>query len=229
MFFDFENRCTNRNYEKDGNYLVIQLDDTDLNTQTAYKIVEDVRKYFMIPNVIILMAIDISQLTKAIEQYFINRYQVYNEYYEKRNLFEHRKVAVKYIDKLIPGNRKIFLPKLTLITGENAEKVKLEYIDVSKNNILHFRSKKGDEIYDIQELIMRLIYEKTGLIFVKPKTYIHDIIPRTMRELVNFLSILNKMPNIKNNYVDLEDLNASDRRTAMDWMSDDIKGMKTGK
>lgn len=207
LFFDFENRCTNRNYEKDGNYLVIQLDDTDLNTQTAYKIVEDVRKYFMIPNVIILMAIDISQLTKAIEQYFINRYQVYNEYYEKRNLFEHRKVAVKYIDKLIPGNRKIFLPKLTLITGENAEKVKLEYLDVNKNNILYFKSKKGDEIYDIQELIMRLIYEKTGMIFVKPKTYIHDIIPRTMRELVNFLSILNKMPNIKNDYVDLEDLN----------------------
>lgn len=30
-------------------------------------------------------------------------------------------------------------------------------------------------------------------------------------------------------WVDLEDLNVSDRRTAIDWMSDDIKGMKTGK
>ncbi len=207
MFFDFENICTNRSYGKSGNYLVIQLDDTDLNTQNAYKIVEDIRKYFMIPNVIILMAIDISQLTKAIEQYFINRYRVYNEYYDNRHLIEHRKVAVKYIDKLIPGNRKIYLPKLTLITDENAEKVKLEYLDSNQNNILYFKDRKGQEINDVQELIIRLIYQKTGIIFVKPKTYIHNIIPRTMRELVNFLSILNKMPNIKNNYTDLDDLN----------------------
>lgn len=207
LFFDFENRCTNRIYDKGGNYLVIQLDDTDLNTQNAYKIVEDIRKYFMMPNVIILMAIDISQLTKAIEQYFINRYQVYNEYYDNPHLNEHRKIAVKYIDKLIPGNRKIYLPKITLITGENAEKVKLEYLDGDKNNILYFKDKDGQEINDVQELIIRLIYEKTGIVFVKPKTYIHDIIPRTMRELVNFLSILNKMPNISNNYTDLNDLN----------------------
>lgn len=207
LFFDFENRCTNRLYEKGGNYLVIQLDDTDLNTQNAYKIVEDIRKYFMIPNVIILMAIDISQLTKAIEQYFINRYQVYNEYYDNRYLIEHRKVAVKYIDKLIPGDRKIFLPKLTLITGENAETVKLEYLDSNHNNILSFKDRYENEINDIQESIIRLIYEKTGIVYVKPKTYVHDIIPNTMRELVNFLSILNKMPTIENSYTDLNDIN----------------------
>lgn len=207
LFFEFENKCTNRYFDKWKNYLVIQLDDTDLNTQNAYKIVEDIRKYFMIPNVIVLMAIDISQLTKAIEQYFINKYKVFNDYYGNQYLIEHRKVAVKYIDKLIPGDRKIFLPKLTMITGKNADKVKLEYLDNSKNNILFFKDAKNEIIEDFQELIIRLIYEKTGIIFVKPKTYVHDIIPNTMRELVNFLSILNRMSNIKNNYNDLEDLN----------------------
>lgn len=207
LFFDFENKCTNRAYENGKNFLVIQLDDTDLNTHNAYKIVEDIRKFFMIPNVIVLMAIDISQLTKAIEQYFINNYKVYNEYYDNHHLIEHRRVAVKYIDKLIPGDRKIFLPKLTLITGENAETVRLEYLDSTKNNLLSFKDRYNNDIYDIQELIIRLIYEKTGIVYVKPKTYIHDIIPNTMRELVNFLSILNKMPTIKNSYTDLDDIN----------------------
>ena len=207
LFFDFENKCTNKSNAKEKNYLVIQLDDTDLNTQNAYKIVEDIRKYFMIPNVIVLMAIDISQLTKAIEQYFIEKYLVFNEYYENQHLIEHRKVAVKYIDKLIPGDRKIYLPKLTLITGENAEKVSLEYLDSNKKNILCFKDRNDNDINDIQELIIRLIYEKTGIVFVKPKTYVHDIIPNTMRELVNFLSILNKMPETQNSYTDLDDLN----------------------
>lgn len=207
MFFDFENRCTNRPNENEKNFLIIQLDDTDLNTQNAYKIVEDIRKYFMIPNVIVLMAIDLSQLTKAIEQYFINKYKVYNEYYDNHYLIEHRRVAVKYIDKLIPGDRKIFLPKLTLITGENAEIVRLEYLDSEKNNILSFKDRNNNDIYDIQELIIRLIYEKTGIVYVKPKTYVHDVIPNTMRELVNFLSILNKMPTIENSYTDLNDIN----------------------
>lgn len=207
MFFDFENRCTNRANENEKNFLVIQLDDTDLNTHNSYKIVEDIRKYFMIPNVIVLMAIDISQLTKAIEQYFINKYKVYNEYYQDSHLIEHRKVAVKYIDKLIPGDRKIFLPKLDLITSDNAEMIKLEYMDDKDNNILSFKDSFNNDINDIQELIIRLIYEKTGIVFVKPKTYVHDIIPDTMRELVNFLSILNKMPTIKNSTTGLNDVN----------------------
>lgn len=207
MFFEFEAKCRKKSYEKDKNFLVIQLDDTDLNTQNAYRIVEEIRKYFMIPNVIVLMAIDIYQLTNAIEQFFIGNYKVRQAYYEENQAFEHRKVAVKYIDKLIPGDRKIFLPKLTLLTGENAEKVKLEYLDSEKKNILFFKDRNEEEITDIQELLIRLIYEKTGIVFIKPRTYVHDIVPKSMRELVNFLSVLNKMPTIKNSYTDLEDVN----------------------
>ncbi len=207
MFFEFESKCENKSNEKDKNFLVIQLDDTDLNTQNAYRIVEEIRKYFMIPNVIVLMAIDIKQLTNVVEQYFIGNYKVFQAYYLQERLIDHRKIAVKYIDKLIPGNRKIFLPKLTLLTGENVERVSIEYLDGEKNNILYFKDSKEQKISDIQELIIRLIYEKTGIVFIKPRTYVHDIIPNSMRELVNFLSVLNKMPSIKNDFSDLTDIN----------------------
>lgn len=207
MFFEFDSKCSKKSNEKDKNFLVIQLDDTDLNTQNAYKIVEEIRKYFMVPNVIVLMAMDINQLTNAIEQYFIGNYKVWQEYYDDNDAFKHRKVAVKYIDKLIPGDRKIFLPKLTVLTGENAEKVKLEYIDSEHKNIFSYKDSYGNEIGDIQELIIRLIYEKTGIVYIKPRTYVHDIVPKSMRELVNFLSIFNKMPSIKNSYSDLYDMN----------------------
>ena len=100
-FFAFENNCTLKPTNRSNNYLVIQMDDTDLNAEKAYTIVEDIRKYFMIPNVIILMAIDINQLTKAIEQYFISNYERYNKHYANEFVEEHRQIAVKYIDKLI--------------------------------------------------------------------------------------------------------------------------------
>lgn len=208
-FFDFLNKCEKESYNNTNTFLVIQLDDTDLNTDNAYNIVEDVRKYFMIPNVIILMAIDIKQLTQAIEQKFIKDYEKIDNFYNGY-LASHHNIAVKYIDKLIPGNRKIILPKITPDTDEYAEKTEIEYLAKTENNeevnVLEFKDTNDKKISEIQEAILRYIYEKTGIIFIKPKTYVHKIVPSTMRELANFLSILYDMENIKNDYDDPDDL-----------------------
>lgn len=207
-YFDF--RCTVRGdrYKNENNFLVIQLDDTDLNTDKAYDIVEDVRKYFMIPNVIVLMAVDLSLLTYSIEQSYIQQFMIYENYHSSERLNEYHQLAVKYIDKLIPGRRKVFLPYIKPATDEYGEKTTIEYIDDNKenSNLLNFTDNQGNVITDVQELMLRFIYEKTGLIFIKPNNYRHNIVPGTMRELVNFLSILNNMENIKNDYSDIEDL-----------------------
>ncbi|WMJ23714.1 hypothetical protein RBG61_03335 [Paludicola sp. MB14-C6] len=173
--------------------LVIQVDDTDLNVKKAYEIVEDIRKYFMIPNVIILMATKIDQLTKAVEQQYRVDFKtlIDNDRIQK---YELQQMASKYIDKLIPDGRKIYLPEISAVADSSEEQVVLKYLDSkeSKVNLL------GDN-HDInfQDTILKYIYKKTGVIFVRPDQGVHQIIPKTMRELVNFLSILGKMEDIK--------------------------------
>ena len=46
-------------------YLVLQIDDTDMNIQHAYSILEDLRRYLVIPRLIIVMAADLNHLTQV--------------------------------------------------------------------------------------------------------------------------------------------------------------------
>ena len=182
-------------------FLVIQLDDTDLNTARAHEIVEDVRKYFMLPNVVILMAADIEQLTFSIEQEYIKQFEKIDSAYTNKQQIpiKYHRMAIKYIDKLIPGKRNIHLPVLKAASRETPEINSLQYIDNADNNknVLEAYDNNENLLIDIQEVILHFIYKKTGLIFIKPTNYLHYIIPRTMRGLVNFLSILNSMTDVE--------------------------------
>ena len=47
-------------------YLVISIDDIDLNIREAYRMMEQIRKYLVVPNVVILMAAKLEQLKNSI-------------------------------------------------------------------------------------------------------------------------------------------------------------------
>lgn len=168
--------------------LVLQIDDTDLNIQRAYEIIEDIRKYFSIPNVIILMATKIEQLRDAVEQQFRNDYSTLLEY-ERIKAYDPQHMASKYINKLIPENRKIYLPEIVAIADSSEEQVCLRYW------------KNGENLFnnedDFQESIFLFIYQKVGIRFAKPSEGVHSIIPNSMRELINFLSFLSRLDDFK--------------------------------
>lgn len=48
--------------------LLISIDDIDLNVKLAYEMVEQIRKYLILPNVMILMAVKIDQLSMVIQE-----------------------------------------------------------------------------------------------------------------------------------------------------------------
>lgn len=54
-------------------HVVIPLDDTDLQFELAYDILEDIRKYLTIPNVVVVMATNLEQLQRIVQ----NRYSKY--------------------------------------------------------------------------------------------------------------------------------------------------------
>lgn len=199
---------------KSNHYLVIQVDDTDLNVSKAYEIAEDIRKYFMIPNVIILMAVNTKLLISAIEQSFQKSFELLMKN-SVINTNETHAMALRYINKLIPGSRRINLPEISKNNSPFDSTIELQYIGNENEQCAYDNENDFVSYGDIQETVLRLIYEKTGMIFVKCSEVLHPIISKNTRSLANFLSILNDMDKLSspddshgfNDMFDLSDIN----------------------
>lgn len=175
-------------------YLVIQIDDADLNASNAYQIVEELRKYCVVPNVIILMASDFEQLELTVEQYFIGEFDTLRKSRQgDKTVLEHcHKMMERYLDKLIPGTRQVHLPQIDNYIREHENELLLQYIEETQED-------DGMKIRlsgDYQDTLLQLIYQKLRLILLKPEGYLHNLLPKTMRELTHFLAFLNGLPEI---------------------------------
>lgn len=183
-----------KNSEK--HFLVIQIDDADLNSQMAYGIIEDIRKYCIVPNVVILMAVHIDQMYQVLDQHFAYDFKTLltlpalKDESVSTRLVNYHKMSTRYIDKIMPAGHQIHLPTIDdYITNRSAE-LTVEYYNENGCNILDFKNNSGAVITDYQELLIRLIYNKTGIPIVKTSSILHNILPRTMRGLSHFLAYI---------------------------------------
>lgn len=160
--------------------LLIAVDDLDLCNEHAYEMAEQIRKYLILPNVIIFIALKIEQLKLGIEEK--NRKDFKNIVKGKLNSdainYEISDMSQRYLTKLIPTARRILLPDL------NNTEFTLEFdrnIEDSENlNCLN-----------AEEIILKMIREKTGMIFetTTENTY-HYFVLENLREFVNFVIFL---------------------------------------
>lgn len=174
-------------------FLIIPIDDLDINIKYAYKITEQIRKYLVLPNVLIIMAINIDQLKKCVEMEFRKQFStLMNRKYPLPDS-EYINMAAKYVEKLIPDGRKIALPEIRAISQSGNDSVKISYHEKNskEENILDKGKREG-----IEESILGYIYDKTELVFIKPQNGVHRLIPNTLRGVVNLLSVLGKMEDI---------------------------------
>ena len=172
-------------------FLVVQIDDADLNASNAYRIVEELRKYCVVPNVIILMASDFEQLELTVEQYFVGEFEPLHKSKGKDNteILSHcHKMMERYLDKLIPGARQVHLPKIDDYIRTQENELVLRYIESGQED--RSDSEKAPPAEDYQDFLLKMIYEKTRLILIKPERYLHNLLPKTMRELTHLLAFL---------------------------------------
>lgn len=169
--------------------LVIPIDDLDMNLKDAYKMTEQLRKYFVIPKVIIVMAVNIEQLTMCVERELICSLSGLKESQRWKIGREARNMSNKYMEKLIPLSRRMALPDVRTIAEDRSNPVEILYREGTDKEKILFDS----ESLGIEKGILKLIYQKTGLLFVAKEREIHPIVPHTLRELVNFVSLLGDM------------------------------------
>ena len=175
-------------------FLIVPIDDLDVNISLAYKMMEQIRKYLVLPNVILIMAVKIDQLRYCVELQFRKDMALLID--KEQRIFDQEPIdmATKYVAKLIPDARKIALPELHLLVNKDEEEpFEVEYLINGRN--LFAVPEESQQIIDFsfEDKLLTLIYRTTGLVFVRSKQQVHPLMPQTLRELVNLASILGKM------------------------------------
>lgn len=155
-------------YFEKKEFLVIAIDDFDVNVEAAYKMLEDIRQFLIQPKVILLISCKIEQLNEAIAIQYKNL-KIENQFNE---------IAKRYIDKLIPFSRRIFLPDV-----QKLEKIRFKVL-IDKEIVFN-----GDE-GSFNELIINLIFEKLHLLQTNNQLNRNFILPNTIRETQNFINTL---------------------------------------
>lgn len=170
-------------------FLILQIDDVDLNINKAFDMVEDIRKHLIMPKVLILMAVKMEQLISAVSEKECQK----NQRLLQNNLIsniELKKMSIRYIEKLIPHSRRIILPEVYLNSFDD---IKIKYSDGNKKEVLD----AGECCQTIQEQILREIARKTRVLLAAEEGYISPIMPKTMREMVGLLNFLKTMKDVK--------------------------------
>ena len=180
--------------------LIIQIDDADNNTKRAYDIAEEIRKYFVVPGVIVFMAMHMGTMSRTIEQHFIEDYAVIIDKKSDNKITEKcHKMMERYLDKLIPSNHQIHLPNIKHVINNEYDRIDIKYLNSKNEQVFVFNDgllNKNREVFNFQEKLIMLIYQKTGIILVEPDGYLHDFLPNNLRELNHFISLMYGMDDV---------------------------------
>ena len=81
-------------------YLVVAVDDLDMNEKNGYNMLEQLHRYFMIPQVILCLAVSRKELQMLVQKQ-------YEKTYSNTEILEHR-----YLEKVIPVSQRIYMPEV---------------------------------------------------------------------------------------------------------------------
>ena len=169
-----------RFFEDGPKYLVLMIDDLDMNVSYAATMLEQIRKFLIHDNIIILFASNMDQLQFEMKE-------SYSKYYDKiiqptlqtpSISVDVEEMATKYLLKLFPPLQRI-------------------HISDAANKLIHTKLEIDGTIRgDLQTVILNLIWRKTRLIFIPENTQLHPLIPTNLRALRQFIYLLIDMEKL---------------------------------
>lgn len=171
--------------DNEYNYLVIAIDDIDLNISGAYEMAEQIRKYLCAENCIVLISLNIEQFIEVVSNSIGSQFKT-NDYLGAIEM------AQKYATKLIPMEYRIMMPK------------PYDFCDRPFRYVI----KDGEDCKDgedernfasVKESIVKLIYDKTRFLFYNNKGSVSPIVPNNLRSLRHLLGMLISMPDFYSN------------------------------
>lgn len=156
-------------------FLVLSIDDLDLNKERGFDMLEQIHRYFMVPRVLIYLAVSESQLIDICSKHFADVYD------------DSVTLARAYTDKVLPVSQRIYMPVL---------QARKEGVIVDKNILGEDR--KGDpNEYDIKKTILWKIAHRTFVYFDGCGLKTHFYEPENVRELTNIYRMIQSLKKLK--------------------------------
>lgn len=196
-------------YEDKSNHkLLILIDDIDINPEMAEDMAEQIRKYLVLPNTIVLISMKISQMTGILMRSYAKEYAgTYLNSLEIEDKEEINNRVDKYITKLFPRTQRVFMPQPNLVLN-----CPLEIKEAShwKYNLL--------DTLPVKQIVPELIFKKTRYLFYNTNLRESFIVPRNLRDLRQLLQLLLQMPDYNREYKHIENKLAFKKYFFEDWI-----------
>ena len=180
----------------DKTKFLLVIDDLDMNVSCAADMMEQLRKFLSLNDMIILMSANIDQLHYEMCEHYSKAFVNTMNDKDQARFIEIEDMASRYLLKLFPTSRRINVehPVSQLLNADLAFPELDENGKYIKEGEDKVKTKKEGKL---QSIILSLIWEKTRLLFVPEKNELHHIIPTNLRELVQFIDVLESMDDVK--------------------------------
>lgn len=220
QYLEFVKKCSNRENGKER--LIIAIDDLDLCNSNAYKMAEQIRKYLIIPQIVIIMAVKIEQLEMCVEENTIADFKgivgivkQYRNEEQKRINAEIQGMSERYVTKLIPKARRIYLPKVQSFEG-------MQIVYKEKDDNIIWKSKKDESLVNA---VLHLITERTGMIYLPERSGMSYLLPNNLRDMVNwivFIAEMDQKDNAENSNTYLKSVREFSKYFYNEWLTKQV-------
>ena len=167
--------------------LLIMVDDIDLHTEYAMDMVEQIRKYLIQPNIVILMALKVDQLATVKRLHFTNEFKELLVKDRGQLTFDAIDNMVdKYLTKLLPHQHRVYVPELVSIFERPLKLI----IKNDLGKIMDIQYNVANKKVPIREAVPMLIFQKTRFLFYNTKYTTSYIVPDNLRELRHLIKML---------------------------------------
>lgn len=171
-------------YQLYETFLVISIDDIDMNVQAGFEILEKIQRYLKVKRLIVLLAVNHEQMKLCCQKHFEDIISSKRGVNINNLNYYINELADQYMEKAIPSYSRVYLPSL-------------KKMDYDKNNMVKICDTKNEtKQYSIKEAMFFETWQKTGVRYDTEGKKRHFLEPESLRELNNWRIYRSIMPEL---------------------------------
>ena len=170
-------RAMNENVRSQRQFLVIVVDDLDINVGHGFDMLEKIHRYMMVPQVIVLMAVDFTQLKRLCYLHFFDMLPKVDSIMLAKGP-DAEKLAHEFLDKVLPASMRVYVPQLW------------------KSPELRIKKSDTENSCSVKKTVFQAVFEKTGIRFDVDGEKRHYYEPDNLRDLTNLLLDLDELDSV---------------------------------
>lgn len=157
---------------KEDGILLVSIDDIDLNIKGADTMTEQIRKYLVSPNIVILLAAKLDQLATIMTLHYAEKYKYLID--KRRIGFDTvEEMTGQYLVKFAPEDQRVYMPSADFYMESGIEI-------------------EGDNVSGtcVKQAIPELIFSRTRYLFYNSKHEASCIVPRNLRKMCQLAAMV---------------------------------------